>query len=284
MTNDKKIIEELIEYQLENTKVNLIREKDGIGVYRVETPGHSYVLKYFYNKEFRREISYYQTLKSLNIPTIQVFGSTQSSILLENINGSFEFRLGQKEDFENKNIIKALARWYKLLHKNGMKYAEDNNLYSQWDYLSELNLYKMANKFDLSNEKSFINFMNFYPRICEKMRNAKKTLIYQDFYYTNMVVSIDESKAFMFDYNMLGKGSYISDILNVTYWFSKENKQLFIDEYGGIDYQLLNLEKLIAPFIALIIAMERNVYLSWTQDAKDTIINKVDSYLEYFHN
>lgn len=177
------------------------------------------------------EISYYQTLKSLNIPTIQVFGSTQSSILLENINGSFEFRLGQKEDFKNKNIIKALTRWYKLLHKNGMKYADDNNLYSQWDYLSELNLYKMANKFDLSNEKSFINF---YPKICEKMKDAKKTLIYQDFYYTNMVVSIDESKSFMFDYNMLGKGSYISDILNVTYWFSKENKQLFIDEYGAL--------------------------------------------------
>lgn len=279
----KEIIEELKEYQLENTKVHLIREKDGIGVYRVESPNHSYILKYFYTEEFRREISYYETLKTLNISTIDVYGSTQTSILLENINESTHFRLGQKEDFENKNIIRALARWYKLLHKNGVKYVNGNNLYSEWDYLTEFNLYKMANKFDLSNEKSFINFMSYYPSISEKMRNAEKTLIYQDFYYTNMVVSIDESKAFMFDYNMLGKGSYISDILNVTYWFSEENKQLFIDEYGGIDYQLLNLEKTIAPFVTLIIAMERNIHPVWAQDAKNTIIEKVDSYLEKFH-
>ena len=33
-----------------------------------------------------------------------------------------------------------------------------------------------------------------------------RTLTYNDFYYTNMMVAKDKSSALMFDYNLLGKG------------------------------------------------------------------------------
>lgn len=276
----EEIGQELLAYNLINPKVQLIREKDGIGVYRIDSEGRYYVLKYFYAEEFRREIDNYKILQSLHIPTIHMYASTQNSILLEDINQSKVFRLGRKEDFENPSIIKALAHWYKRLHKNGESYANANLLYSQWETLTETNLDKIAAKFDLAKNTSYLAFMDTYPTIKEKMNAVKKTLIYQDFYYTNMVVSKDESIALMFDYNLLGKGSYITDILNVTYWFSNENKRLFIEEYGGIDQQLVHLEKTIAPFITLIIAMERKVYPPWAQEARNTVVYEMPIYLK----
>ena len=45
-----------------------------------------------------------------------------------------------------------------------------------------------------------------YAAINDLLRKARRTITYNDFYYTNMVVAKDKSSALMFDYNLLGKG------------------------------------------------------------------------------
>lgn len=43
-----------------------------------------------------------------------------------------------------------------------------------------------------------------------------RTLTYNDFYWTNLVVSRDYTSAMMLDFNLLGKGYAFADIRNVT--------------------------------------------------------------------
>ena len=47
-----------------------IRNKDGVYMYRVFSGDNSYILKYFENQSFKREIENYRILNSLAIPTI----------------------------------------------------------------------------------------------------------------------------------------------------------------------------------------------------------------------
>lgn len=44
-----------------------------------------------------------------------------------------------------------------------------------------------------------------YGAIRSRIDALPRTLTYNDFYWTNLIVSIDRERAFMFDYNLLGK-------------------------------------------------------------------------------
>jgi len=93
-----KTIKFLAENELERMGIqpislSLIRNKDGVAVWRVATGNTSYVMKCFDNAEYRREIENYQTLISLGVPTLKVIAHTNCSILLEDIEQSI-YRLG----------------------------------------------------------------------------------------------------------------------------------------------------------------------------------------------
>ena len=61
--------------------LTLIRQKDGVAVWRVTTDKTSYVMKCFIKKEHRREITNYQILTSLGIPTLKMIAYTERSLL-----------------------------------------------------------------------------------------------------------------------------------------------------------------------------------------------------------
>ena len=54
-----------------------------------------------------------------------------------------------------------------------------------------------------------------WGRIRAAIDGARRTLTYNDFYYTNLAVARDGSSALMFDYGLLGKGYAYADIRNV---------------------------------------------------------------------
>ena len=62
--------------------VSVLQDKDGVIVARVVSGEKSYVVKYFQKDEYKREIENYRLLETLDVPTIQVIASTDSSILL----------------------------------------------------------------------------------------------------------------------------------------------------------------------------------------------------------
>ena len=107
-------VEELIEGQIAQMglkcgPIEVIRLKDGVWVCRVICCGVSYVLKYFHEKEDRREIANYRVLRNLDIPTLRIIAHTDSALLIEDVERSDEFRLGLKTDMEDPLVAARLA-------------------------------------------------------------------------------------------------------------------------------------------------------------------------------
>ena len=60
--------------------IDLMREKDGVSLFAIQSmDGARYVLKFFENETYRREIVHYQQLQSVGIPTIPLIANTEKS-------------------------------------------------------------------------------------------------------------------------------------------------------------------------------------------------------------
>ena len=265
--------EELRLYGLDGNDVHLIRSKEGVIVARVRWDNGTAVLKCFENTAFRREIQNYDILQNCGIPTIMVLGKSDRSILLEDIDSSDTYRLGMEQDLEDPAVIKAIAKWYKILHTNGRQYVQQYGagMYEEWDFFTMENIKAIRTRFELAGSEGLKAIMDHYGELRERIDAAPRSLTYNDFYYTNLVVKKDASEAMMFDYNLLGKGNPASDIRNVTYWLTEENKKLFFSVYGKTDNELLLLDRICDPVVSLYYAMSRDVFPSWAKEAVDKL-------------
>ncbi len=264
---------ELDRYGLKDERVSLIREKDGVIVARVWMNRKTAILKCFENADFRREIENYDILRNLEIPTIKVFGKSDRSILLEDLTVSDEYRLGKEEDLHDPEVIKAIAGWYKILHQNGCKYVQEhgNGMYEEWDLFTLKNIKTVSERFGLRENDAVKDLLASYPLLRAKLDCVPRTLTYNDFYYTNLAVRKDKSQALMFDFNLLGKGSYISDINNVTYWFNEKENELFYSVYGEADEELVLLDRICSPIISLYSAMKRDIFPDWAAEEMNAL-------------
>ena len=261
--------EELKYYKISTDDIQVIRDKEGVIVARVPFRDSTAVLKCFEREEFCREIDNYEILERCGVPTIAVLGKSNRSILLEDIDKSSVYRLGEEADLSNANIIKELAHWYKALHSSGADYVSQygDDMYMEWDNFTLENIIVIQNSFNLCDSIGIKAIIGNYDELRKMLDETPKTLTYNDFYYTNMVVKKDESEALMFDYNLLGKGCYVSDIRNVTYWFSEENRSSFLSEYGDVNHKLMLIDEIVAPIITLHSAMIRNIFPNWAKEA-----------------
>ena len=129
------------------------------------------------------------------------------------------------------------------------------------------NIRAVAQKFGLEGSAGIAAIEGRFALLRQRLDAAPRTLAYNDFYYTNLVVRKDKTEALMFDYNLLGKGCSASDIANVTYWFSEENKKAFFSVYGEPDEELALLDRICAPIVSLCFAMQRDVFPDWAHEA-----------------
>lgn len=95
---------------------SILQDKDGITVARIVSGEKSYVVKCFQKDEHKREMGNYQLLESLGVPTIRLIASTDSALLLEDIDCSPVYRLGIEEDMSDPAVVRRIAEWYKQLH------------------------------------------------------------------------------------------------------------------------------------------------------------------------
>ena len=58
----KKAFDEFERLGIKTEKIEKMREKDGIALLKIKTKEKSFVFKYFYNKDYRREIKIYDIL------------------------------------------------------------------------------------------------------------------------------------------------------------------------------------------------------------------------------
>jgi aminoglycoside phosphotransferase (APT) family kinase protein len=121
-------------------------------------------------------------------------------------------------------------------------------------------------KTQTASEPVWVLIEKYYGKMRELVDNMPKTLTYNDFYYTNMVVAKDKNESFMFDYNLLGKGFPCADLINVTYDLSENAKSAFMSEYGEYDKNEMALAQITGILFTLIFACgKRRVLPDWAK-------------------
>lgn len=267
--NDEKIFlkaeKEFKKFGITADSFEKIREKEGIALLRIKSGKRSFILKYFDNADFRREIRIYEILEETGIETVEIFGKTKKAILMEDISVSKTLRLGKKEDLSDPLVAKALAKWYKKLHSAGYVYLKTHSepFYSENSVITRENLAFIKERTKTENLPVWKTINDKFPLIKNEIESMKKTFNYNDFYFTNLVVSKDKSKAFMFDYNLFGKGPAYSDINNVCWSLSEEAEKAFLDEYGKIDGHEKFVQEIAMVLSSLFFACKREEFPDW---------------------
>lgn len=273
-----KIKQELKKLNTPYRTINLIQNKDGVIVARVQSDVKSYIIKYFQNEDFKREIKNYQLLYDLSIPTVKVFGFTDSAILMEDISQSDTFRLATKEDLDDVAIASKIAEWYKLLHTCSKYFSEGNitKLYDETDFITRDNIEFIKEKTGTQNLPVWKLINDNFDVIVSKIRSLPRVLTYNDFYYTNLIVAKDKTSAFMFDYNLLGKGYVYSDIRNVCYSLGENAKKAFLEAYDEFDKKEIIVDDVASVLVALYHACKRKNFPSWANSILDDLKNDFD--------
>ena len=270
MTNLQRELDKL---NLRCDAPQVLQDKDGVTTARVTCDGASYVLKCFEKDEYRREIDNYRLLQSLQIPTMQVIASTDAALLLEDIDRSPVWRLGVEGDMDDLRVAEALAVWYRRLHEAGRAYvaAHGAGMYDEADYFTRENLALVRKKTGTQNAAVWTVLERDFDAIHHKLQATHRTLTYNDFYYTNLIVARNRSAAMMFDYNMLGKGIAYTDLHNVTWSLSDRAGEAFLSAYGGFDPQEAALDAVVSHMVTLYMACQRESFPSWARESLQTI-------------
>lgn len=249
--------------------ITQIRIKDGISLYRVQCLDCSYILKYFSYEPDRREIINYGILSSFNIPIMQIIAKTECCILMEDIEQSNFYRLGVDLDLSNTEVAKVIAKWYKQLHKNGKEYIANgkHKLYDESDIITRDNLEFIKAKTSTGQNPVWAELDENFDSIISAINNAEKTLTYNDFYYTNLIVAKDVSSAFMFDYNLLGQGYAYADIRNVCSSLSPIAKKAFLSEYGYFDKTEQSIDDVASVLTTLYFACKKEKFPTWANQS-----------------
>lgn len=262
---------ELRQMGIKSGILTLVRNKDGVSVWRVATGADSYVMKCFDKPEYRREITNYKVLSSLNIPTLKLINYTNHSLLIEDIEHS-TYRLGIAEDINDPETAKLIARWYKTLHENGREYANSHLLYDECDSLTYENLKAIQEKTDTGGLPVWRLIEKHFDKIHTAVMSLPRTLTYNDFHFTNLAVARDGSAALVFDYNMLGKGYVYSDIRNVCgHLGNQEARKAFISAYGSYDIKEVVVDDVASILDGLYIACRRQSFPDWA----DSLLERV---------
>lgn len=254
-------------------KLTLIRQKDGVIVWRVFTNKSSYVLKYFEKPEYRREITNYHILTALRIPTLKILADTDRALLMEDIENSI-YRLGTVADVNNPEKVRLIAHWYASLHKNGYKYASTHSLYDECDSLTMENIKAIQKKTATSQCPVWHTLENHFTQIRSAAVKLPHTLTYNDFHYTNLTVARDGTSALAFDYNMLGKGYLYSDIRNVCESLgNEETRAAFLSSYGSFDTTEKIVDNVVSTLISLHNACQRKIFPKWAAPLVEEVKN-----------
>ena len=232
MSNNCHAYSLLQQMKVQPKSVSLIRSKNGIHLYRVETSDGFYVLKIFDNDDDRREIENYKLLGKLGVLTLPLVAYTDKAILLPDLEKCDRFRLGVESDLSDVNVAKALAKWYKKFHSAGTN-IDLHGFYDEMDIISLQNINEVAQLPEIKNNRLRNELQDKFTEIRSKIAAMPHTLVYNDFYWTNFAVSRDGSSAMMFDFNLMGRGYAYGDVRNVLLSLQTEKtKQAFLDEYG----------------------------------------------------
>ena len=245
--------------------LELIRDKDGAAVARVDTAEGPRVLKAFHGGGQAREIGNYAALTALGVPTLKLYASTDRALLMEDILES-PYRLGVAEDLGDARTAALVARWYRKLHSRGHEYAAEHGaeLYDENDALTPENLEWVKERTGTAALPVWRLIGENWDRIRAAVDGARRTLTYNDFYYTNLAVARDGGSALMYDYGLLGAGYAYADVRNVCSALRGGAREAFLEEYGPVDGDEARLDAVVSVLNGLISACGRERLPAWS--------------------
>lgn len=245
--------------------MELIRDKDGAAVARVDTAEGPRVLKAFHGGGQAREIGNYAALAALGVPTLRVYAATGSALLMEDILES-PYRLGVAEDLGDARTAALVARWYRELHSRGHEYAAEHGaeLYDENDALTPENLEWVKERTGTGALPVWRLIGENWEKIKAAVDGARRTLTYNDFYYTNLAVARDGGSALMYDYGLLGAGYAYADLRNVCSSLSGAAQEAFLGEYGPFDEREAEIDAVVSVLNGLISAYGRERLPAWS--------------------
>lgn len=250
---------------------DLIQERHGNRLFRITLGITSYVLKVFGNPAASSEIRAYDLLRNLGVPTLRTIVSTNSALLLEDLEASGDFRLASVNDVETAEVGVALAHWYQTLHDVGSRFrmsqTETVFLRREIEELTPASILDAAAKVGDSDRSKWITLADNIDRIKDAAMASAETVTYNDFHWTNLALSRDEKpiRAIVFDYHLLGLGLRYSDYRNVLGSLGRNAASAFRSEYGEADPREKVLDDLMAPLFALLVAFRRSKFPSWAE-------------------
>ena len=227
-------------------------------------------MKCFDKPEYCREIANYQLLNSLGVPTLKMIVHTDCSFVTEDIERS-AYRLGVPEDMNDPNVAEKIALWYKTLHQNGRDYVNTHDFPDEYDSFTLDNLRLIQEKTGTNGLQVWQVIEKHFEQIRYAVIELPRTLVYTDFYYTNLAVARDGTSALMFDYNLLHKSYVYSDIRNVCWSLGDEAKTVFLSAYGAFDEREIVIDAVACELSSLIIACQRKVFPIWANDGVEKV-------------
>jgi hypothetical protein len=264
--------------------VAVLSERHGHCLWRVVTEGRSYVLKRFPPGDpGASEVAAYRLLQELRVPTLPVYGLAQDALLLEDLAASAGWRLAREEDVLDPAVGRAVARWYRVFHRQGARLLARPGgppafLTREIDCLDPASLRAAGRRLGLEAQPGWRLAGEHVEDLKAAMRALPETLNYNDFYWTNLALSRAPGaglrvQAIVFDYHLLGIGPRYCDCRNVAGSLAGAAVAAFWQEYGPVDPWEEVLDRPMSTLVGLVTAAQRDRFPRWAQASLDRVLD-----------
>ena len=251
----------------------LMKEQKHHALYRIITSDKSFVLKWFAPDSDNIEIRAYDLLSSYGVPTLPVYGKTDNVLLMEDLNTSQAWRLATREDACCAQTGEAVAEWYELFHRAGrdlMTNPQDmpGYLRREVDFLDAPAILGIGEKLGVVDSRALRLAAEHIDALKAEMKGLPTTLNYNDFDWTNLAVSRNETselRAIMFDYHLLGIGPAYSDYRNVVGSLEGDGRFAFQQRFGPVDEREAILDAPVSVLYSLYEASLRPQLPQWAR-------------------
>ena len=146
-------------------------------------------------------------------------------------------------------------------------------MYDETDVITLSNLEWVATVTATQRNPVWAMIRERYPEIRGHIDSLPRTLTYNDFYWTNLVVARDRSEAMMLDLHLLGKGIAYADVRNATSSLGDTAAGVFRDEYGAYSADEEMADAVLAPLSTLVAACERDDLPMWARSSLDELVS-----------
>ncbi|MDD2912194.1 MAG: phosphotransferase [Candidatus Bipolaricaulis anaerobius] len=246
--------------------LGIISRSAGTRLYRVRIEGKTYVLKRFLDED-ALEPKAYELLRELGVPTLPVYDTMPSAVLLEDLETSPVWRLADERDVEGRDAGKAIAEWYQFLHVAGrslVKQGAPDWLRWEWDILTPEGILRAGEVIEMEENPVWEFAAEHLTALQSRARQLPTTLNYNDFHWTNLSLSRRlPLKAIVFDYHLLGIGLAWSDVRNGTHSLGPAAREAFLDAYGPTRPEEQILDEPLSVLHALQVATARPTLPRW---------------------